>query len=447
MAIPNVVINKDESGIVGAIDTPDGIFGLVFEVGYDERARGGTTNTKAGTHGVGFSVLSLSALSTALEVTLHVPTGTALTNYNNLEAQVRDFYRNAPDGTRLYIIVLQSNYLANDATKYDEEREIANIFAISSASIMNRFVELAGGNMSAIGVIYNDYNPTPHASSSAQGLLKDKDTTYFLRGGGVAGIGNVNDFCNNRNAKGGLVAFYQITENQDTQGVAEFDLKLLNASNVCAINTVLGNSNTDVRPCIGLALGVASRNSVQVNIGRVSDGSVIGGTNAYFNIIEDQHDVARDGATILVDDHSDLYNGYFDGARIGLLTRDRKAGYFWSGDSTCQLASDGINRINRHRALNKAGRIARDILLDYINSDIPLTGSGAPQPSWVAGVTGRISVSLLEMVNRGEISLFTVTVPTGQNILTDNSVELNVSITPIGTAETVNLNIRETVSA
>ena len=109
---------------------------------------------------------------------------------------------------------------------------------------------------------------------------------------------------------------------------------------------------------------------------------------------------------------------------------------YFSKDKTC---SNGDYRtISRNRVINKSRRSVRNALLPYVNSPIkvdPSTGYlSAAQRTIFENKVGDI---LKAMETAEEISGYSVSVPTNQNVLTNDTVIIKYTIVPIGTATTI----------
>lgn len=109
---------------------------------------------------------------------------------------------------------------------------------------------------------------------------------------------------------------------------------------------------------------------------------------------------------------------------------------YFSKDKTC---SNGDYRtISRNRVINKSRRSVRNTLLPYVNSPIkvdPATGYlSAAQRTIFENKVGDV---LKAMETAEEISGYSVSVPTNQNVLTNDTVIIKYTIVPIGTATTI----------
>lgn len=110
---------------------------------------------------------------------------------------------------------------------------------------------------------------------------------------------------------------------------------------------------------------------------------------------------------------------------------------YFSGDSTC---SDGDYRtIARNRVINKSRRSVRAVLLPYVNSPIKVDpATGYLSTAQITVFTNLITDILNAMVAAEEISgIGAVTIPANQNILQNDTLIIQYTMVPIGTAKTI----------
>ena len=112
---------------------------------------------------------------------------------------------------------------------------------------------------------------------------------------------------------------------------------------------------------------------------------------------------------------------------------------YFSGDSTC---SDGDYRtIARNRVINKSRRSVRAALLPYVNSPIKVDpATGYLSTAQITVFTNLITDILNAMVAAEEISgIGAVTIPANQNILQNDTLIIQYTMVPIGTAKTIKI--------
>lgn len=110
---------------------------------------------------------------------------------------------------------------------------------------------------------------------------------------------------------------------------------------------------------------------------------------------------------------------------------------YFSGDQTC---SNGDYRtIARNRVINKSRRSVRAALLPYVNSPIKVNpATGNLSAAQITVFTNLVTDILNAMVAAEEISgIGKVTIPANQNILKNDTLIIQYSMVPIGTAKTI----------
>ena len=110
---------------------------------------------------------------------------------------------------------------------------------------------------------------------------------------------------------------------------------------------------------------------------------------------------------------------------------------YFSGDTTC---SNGDYRtISRNRVINKSRRSVRTALLPYVNSPIKVNpATGNLSAAQIAVFTNLITKILNAMVAAEEISgIGAVTIPANQNILQNDTLIIQYTMVPIGTAKAI----------
>jgi hypothetical protein len=186
---------------------------------------------------------------------------------------------------------------------------------------------------------------------------------------------------------------------------------------------------------IGLLLGRIARIPVQRHIASVADGPV-SAVNAYIGSTEASK---ADAETI----HA---KGY-----ISFRTFVGKAGYFFSDDSLTTSFSDDYRSLARRRTVDKAFRLACVTLLQFLNSEMPVTDDGKLAPGTVKSWQNEVERAImLEMGNAGNLGRNLLDLnDTGvrclidpdQNIISDSRVEVSLQVKPYGYAKYINVKL------
>lgn len=200
---------------------------------------------------------------------------------------------------------------------------------------------------------------------------------------------------------------------------------------------------TSVTPVgtVGAALGCLSRSNVATSIGWVQENDMVG----CFPDIEFGFGDANLSSSKLTNSnrYDSLSPTQLDTLEeLGYIFLVKYAGLeghvYFSGDTTC---SDGDYRtIARNRVINKSRRSVRTVLLPYVNSPLkvdPATGYLSTAQSTI--FSNLVTDILQAMKDAEEISGFSVTIPANQNVLKNDTLKIQYSLIPIGTAKTINV--------
>lgn len=190
---------------------------------------------------------------------------------------------------------------------------------------------------------------------------------------------------------------------------------------------------------VGAALGCLTRASVAESIAWVQNFDLIG----YFPDIELGFGDAtlNDNKMTSTTKFSSLTSSQLDALdELGYMFLVKYNGLeghvYFSKDRTC--SDRDYRTIARNRTINKSRRSVRNVLLPYVNSPLkvdPSTGYlSAAQITIFQNLVGDV---LAAMEDAEEISGYSVTIPANQNVLTDDTLIINYSIIPIGTANTI----------
>jgi hypothetical protein len=117
------------------------------------------------------------------------------------------------------------------------------------------------------------------------------------------------------------------------------------------------------------------------------------------------------------------------------------AGSYWNLDVTSTASTSDFSRIRNNRTMQKATRQLRIAMLPYLNSPIELNEDGTLTQDVIQQFKAGCERSLDQMRSAGEISQRQVLIDPTQDILSTNTLTIGVKIIPIGSAETIEVNI------
>jgi len=182
---------------------------------------------------------------------------------------------------------------------------------------------------------------------------------------------------------------------------------------------------------VGFALGRYAGIPVQRDPGRVRDGAM-----AVSNV------GLSDGSLLSAYDETDLVaidaKGY-----MFLWQHTGKAGYYFNmGHAACPI-DDDYSYMQRGRVIDKAARLIREVYLDDLLDEIE-----------VDATTGKLTVGVVKnfqergkkmietnMLANQEISGCGVYVDAGQNVLSTDKIEVQLTIVPMGLAKEIVVNL------
>jgi hypothetical protein len=116
-------------------------------------------------------------------------------------------------------------------------------------------------------------------------------------------------------------------------------------------------------------------------------------------------------------------------------------GSYFNLDLTSTASTSDFARIRNNRTMQKATRQLRIAMLPYLNSPIEINEDGTLTQDVIEQFKAVCERTLDQMKSAGEISQRQVTIDSSQDILSTNTLEITVAIIPVGSAETISVNI------
>jgi hypothetical protein len=117
------------------------------------------------------------------------------------------------------------------------------------------------------------------------------------------------------------------------------------------------------------------------------------------------------------------------------------AGSFYNLDLTSTASTSDFARIRNNRTMQKATRGIRTAMLPYLNSPIEVNTDGTLTQDVIEQFKAVCERFLDQMRSAGEISQRQVSIDSSQDVLSTNTLTISVKIIPIGSAETISINI------
>ena len=392
MALPRVKITFENGALGGVSPSEDGVCGLVAYAT-------AVSTTFALSHP--YLITSLAGLE-ALGIT------SAATGANGLLYKtVKEFYSEAPEGTKLWVMgVASSVSIANltDKTK----NNISPLLTAARGTINILMVKMASAA-----------NPTMSGS---------------IDGATITAITNLQalaeDWTENKYAP-----FMCLIEALSYSGTAS-TLPDLTARTDNRVGVVLGDTVAESdNAAIGLVAGRLASEPVHRNLARVRSGAIKAET-MYIGSVQAElgdPDVAND-------------LGY-----IVPRTFVGKSGYYWSDDHLATGSSDDYCSIARRRTIDKAFRIAYKTLVEEIAENVPVNTEGKLAAYHCKGVEASVESAIVNsMTSEGNLGNdpdnandlgVTCYIDPDQNILSTSRLEAILKVKPYGYSKYIDVKL------
>ncbi len=389
---------------------------LRVKITFENGALGGVAPSEDG-------VCGLVAYATAVSTTFALNTPYLITKLDGLVAlgitseatganaalykTVKEFYSEAPDGTKLWVMgVAASTTIANLTDKANNiispllmaARGSINILMlkVASAAELTMSGSIDGAVLTAV--------------TNLQALAEDWAENYYA-------------------------PFVSLVEALSYSGVAA-SLPDLTARSDNRVGVVLGDSVTgSAGAAVGLVAGRLAAEPVQRSLARVRSGAIkaetmyIGTNQAELG----DPDVAND-------------LGY-----IVPRTFVGKSGYYWSDDHLATGASDDYCAIPRRRVIDKAYRIAYKTLVDEIAENVPVNTEGKLAAFHCKGVETSVESAIVNSMtsegnlgndpdNASDLGVQCYIDP-DQNILATSRFEASLKVKPYGYSKYIDVKL------
>ena len=392
MALPRVKITFENGALGGVAPSEDGVCGLVAY------ATAVSTTFALNTP---YLITKLDGL-VALGITSEA-TGVNAALYKT----VKEFYREAPEGTKLWVMgVAASTSIANLTDKANNN--ISPLLMAARGSINILMLKVASA-------------AEPTMSGSIDGAVLTAVTNLQAL---------AEDWAENKYAP-----FMCLVEALSYNGVAA-SLPDLTARSDNRVGVVLGDSvSGSAGAAVGLVAGRLAVEPVQRSLARVRSGAIkaetmyIGTNQAELG----DPDVAND-------------LGY-----IVPRTFVGKSGYYWSDDHLATGASDDYCAIPRRRVIDKAYRIAYKTLVDEIAENVPVNTEGKFAAFHCKGVETSVESAIVNSMtsegnlgndpdNASDLGVQCYIDP-DQNILATSRLEINLKVKPHGYSKYIDVKL------
>lgn len=384
MPLPGVSIEIQNGALGQAPQTDDAIVGMLLQ---------GPSVVGGATVGTAYLLTSL-----ADAVALGLDAAYDDTEEVRVYKHIRDFYAEAGEGARLWIMLISQAVSMEDMVDTTQD------------NYARALLNAANGRIRVLGVTRS---PATGYEEDTDDYEIDEDVVLAIGKAHALGVAYAEQFAPLRIV---LEATYFTGD-----AGALVDLKERSDNRV---SLVLGDSASGDGSAVGLLIGRLASVPVQRNPGRVKDGSLA--INAAFIGSEAVEDIPGKIAIL------------HDKGFITLRTLPRKAGYYFTDDPTATSATDDYNSLARGRVIDKAITISYDVFVEEILDEIEIDTQGR-----IAIDKAKYYQSIIEnaintaMTANGEISSVSTLVDPNQNVLATGKICIELRIIPVGYAKEI----------
>lgn len=120
---------------------------------------------------------------------------------------------------------------------------------------------------------------------------------------------------------------------------------------------------------------------------------------------------------------------------------ENKNGSWFSNSKTAIANTSDFARIQNVRTVDKAIRGIYANTLDLLNSPLLVNENGTLTEDTISAFEEKTAVTLDDMARNGEVSAYSINIDPSQDVLTTSTVEITVTIVPVGSAEDIVFNV------
>ena len=324
---------------------------------------------------------------------------------------VKEFYDEAPEGSKLWIMGVADTVTIDDIV--DKTKDNAK-----------RLLVAANGTIRILAVKVKDKSGyTPTVTTGIDGAVR----TAIVNAQGLAEWATETLFA----------PVMVLLEGRHYTGTAEtLVANPINTGNNNRVGVVIGDTVADSKgAAVGLLAGRIASIPVQRSVARVRTGSIVA-TTMYIGGV-----AAELGNPETINDCGFICPRTFVG----------KAGYYWSDDKLAAEASDDYSLIPRRRVADKAYRIAYTTLVNEIAEEISVTDDGKISAPVVKAIQTAVESAIVNnMTSRGNLGNdpsnpndmgVECYINPDQNIIATSRLDVQVRIKPHGYSKYINVSL------
>ncbi len=324
----------------------------------------------------------------------------------NIYRQVKEFYDEAPAGSKLWLMPVAASVTMTDIC--DKTKAYAK-----------KLITAANGAINLLVVAKTD--PSGYTATVADGL----DSDVYAAAMKAQALAD-------ESADERYAPLFVILPGMHYSGTAS-DLKNLHIYTYNRVGIIIGDTKaSSVEASVGLLAGRIAAIPVQRSIARVKDGT-IAADSMYIGTV-----VAENGNPDVINDKGFICPRTFVG----------KAGYFWNDDLLATAVTDDYALIPRRRVIDKAYRIAYRTLVEELGNDIAVTDDGKIPAAIAKNIQNEVERAIEnEMTANGNLGVNPTDdndtgvecyVDYNQNIVSSSTLNVQLRVKPYGYAKYIN---------
>jgi hypothetical protein len=125
-----------------------------------------------------------------------------------------------------------------------------------------------------------------------------------------------------------------------------------------------------------------------------------------------------------------------------------KSGYFYADDPAATKVSSDFSSISWNAVINKAKRIAYDVLIEHLNDDVDTDPStGGITPAMASDLEGEVESAIkAQMITTGEIKAVKCNLDTTVSNLQTDTIKASINIVRKGQSKNIEVSIGYTTT-
>lgn len=362
----------------GTLQTNDGVCGMIL------------TGAPEGDYAVGTPILIKSMADLA---------AAGITNTGNAFAyrQVKEFYDEAGKGASLYLMLLA---------------DTVPLAVMADATILI----YAQGKIKILGIMCNDAAVYDEEDFLATTGIND-DVHELLTG--IKGVAD-EYFAAQK-------PFRAIIGGTSFSGTPGDLTDLTTGTTNNRVGVVIGDTKTGRGACLGMLLGAMAKLPVMRKVSRVRNGQLTN-SEAWLSAYQLEA-VPDDGAEIAA-------RGY-----ITWKTYPNVAGYYFSGDDTASATTDDYHSLARGRVIDKVHILAYTTFVQEVDDEVFVV-EGKLEAGYCKTLSQKIENQINStMTANKEISSVTCIIDPAQDIISTNTLNVQLSIVPVGYSTIIDIEL------